>query len=755
MFRYILPFLGLAFVCCEQPMPKQTTAKVNVLDHVDPFIGTGFHGHTFPGPVMPHGMVQLSPDTKLNGWDASSGYHYADSTIYGFSHTHLSGTGIGDMGDVLLLPFTGGITEQKPVAMFSKSNEHAKVGSYKVAFNNFDVEAELTATTRAGLHRYTFGAAKEKRVLLDVGHLLQESWGHGNVVNKLEIIDNRTIRGLKYTKGWADKHKVYFYAEFSSPFTIDKMIVDGSENSQDLKNYEGKDIFTYLSFAELKDDSALLIKVGISPIDINGAEKNLKAEVPHWNFDKVKKDNQEAWKKELERILITTSNKDRLTIFYTAMYHTMIAPMIYQDVDGRYRGMDKQIHTVEEGETNYTVYSLWDTFRALHPLMTIINEEKSIDWANNLLLKYEQGGLLPKWPLSANYTGTMIGYPATANLADILSKYPESIDKKKALQASLASAAYNPDIIKLGDEPRKHRLMPLHNKYINEGVHIPADKITKSISYGLENAYYDWCIMQLAKMSENDSIAAVFKDRSKNYARYFNEETGFMRGKNADGSWVTPFSPRYSEHEHSDYVEGNAWQWSWFVPHDVEGFVNLYGSKENFATKLDSLFTVSSEMEGEHISGDITGLIGQYAHGNEPSHHIAYLYNYIGQGWKTQEIVDKILNDFYTTQPDGIIGNEDCGQMSAWYILSSLGFYQVAPGNPTYTIGRPLFDDVSINLDNGKVFKIKIENNSNQNTYVQQIKLNGELLDTPFFQHDDIMNGGELMITMGTKPKMN
>ncbi|SNZ00088.1 GH92 family glycosyl hydrolase [Flagellimonas pacifica] len=747
-------FTGTIIICAlscsqEQKSPKQ---QIDPLNYVDPFIGTGFHGHTFPGPVLPHGMVQLGPDTRLNGWDASSGYHYSDSTIYGFSHTHLSGTGIGDMGDILVLPFTEE-KENKPIATFKKSNEHAEVGLYTVKFDNYQVEAKLTATKRAGMHQYSYDPSTKKKLLLDLGHILQQTWGHSNTLNQLEIVNDSTIRGLKQSQGWAYDHKVYFYAKFSSSFAVEEIVVDSIMVNTELTEHEGRNIHTVLNFPSLKNDQSLMLKVGISAVDLMGAENNLKTEISHWNFDKVVSDAKEKWKNELGRIKVVTSNEKVLTTFYTSLYHSMIAPMLYQDVDGRYRGIDKKIHKTKEGEVNYTVYSLWDTFRALHPLMTIIDEPKSIEYVNNLLSKYEQGGLLPKWPLASNYTGTMVGYPAVANIADALSKKLPGIDSQLALKASITSSSYLPELIADEAEPRKKRVMSEHNKYINEGAHIPSDKITGSISYGLENAYYDWCISQIASFANNDSISKEFQQRALAYRQYFDSETGFMRGRNADGSWREPFNPKHSDHEHSDYIEGNAWQWNWFVPHDIEGFAQLYGGYDSFTMKMDSLFSTSSEIEGDNASGDITGLIGQYAHGNEPSHHISHMYTYAGQAWKTQKLVDQILKEFYTTEPDGIIGNEDCGQMSAWYILNAMGFYQVTPGKPEYVIGRPLFDKVEIPLGSGKTFSIITYNNSSENKYVQSAQLNGKELDELFFTHDDIKKGSTLEITMGNRPK--
>ncbi|MEX0316122.1 MAG: GH92 family glycosyl hydrolase [Allomuricauda sp.] len=747
----ILVSIIFCLTSCTQTQ-KDLEKPIDALSYVDPFIGTGFHGHTFPGAVVPHGMVQLSPDTRLNGWDASSGYHYSDSTIYGFSHTHLSGTGIGDMGDILVLPFTGN-EKEKPIATFQKANEHAEVGLYSVKFDNYKVESRLTSTERAGMHQYNYGPKSEKKMLFDLGHILQQTWGHSNIFNQLEIVNDSTLRGLKHSKGWAYDHKVYFYAKFSKPFVVDKVTIDSTVANNESVLHKGTNINAFLSFPSIKNKEPLLLKVGISAVDEKGAEQNLQSEIPHWNFDAIVANAKQKWKTELGRIKVETSDKEVLTTFYTALYHSFIAPMIYQDVDGRYRGMDKQIHIAEQGEMNYTVYSLWDTFRGLHPLMTIIDEPKSVDYVNNLLVKYQEGSLLPKWPLAANYTGTMVGYPAVANIADALAKNLPDIDLKLALEASITSGSYRPELINDEDEPRKKRVMTEHNKFINEGTHIPSDKITGSISYGLENAYYDWCISQIASFANNDSIAKQFQKRALGYRQYFDSETGFMRGKNADGSWREPFNPKHSDHEHSDYIEGNAWQWSWFVPHDIKGFAELYGGYEPFTVKLDSLFSTSSVIEGDNISGDITGLIGQYAHGNEPSHHITHMYTYAGQAWKTQELVDQILREFYTTEPDGIIGNEDCGQMSAWYILNAMGFYQVTPGKPEYVIGRPLFDKVEIPLENGEAFTITTKNNSLENKYVQSVKLNDEELDGLFFSHGDIKNGSNLVITMGNQPK--
>jgi len=740
----------ISLFACGNKESDENNKNESLVQYIDPFIGTGFHGHTFPGPVVPHGMIQLGPDTHLYGWDASSGYHYSDSTLYGFSHTHLSGTGMGDLGDFLILPFTGEIKD-KPIAIFDKKNEKAEAGYYSVKFSNYNVKAELTTTTRVGLHKYSYDKGTKKRVLIDVGHTLQTDWGNSNTINELEIIDNKTIRGLKQTKGWANTHKVYFYAEFSSPFTVDNTVVDDNEVSESNK-YKGKNVYSYFSFNDLKDGEALKIRVSISAVDEKGAEQNLKAELKNWDFDTVRKNASEMWNKELNKIIVKSDNEDQKTIFYTALYHSMIDPMIYQDVDGRYLGMDLKIHKNEEGITNYTVYSLWDTFRALHPLITILDEKLAGDFVNNLLLKYKQGGLLPKWPLASNYTGTMVGYPAVANIADAITKNIPGINTKLALEASITTASYRPELVEGSYSGKKACMMPF-NMYVEQNKFIPADKIDKSVSWGLEMSYYDWCIAQIAKVDGDKKAETKFEERANYYKLYFDKKTGFMRGKDSNGKWSEPFNPKYSSHEHSYYTEGNAWQWTFFVPHDINGFMNLYGGKEKFAEKLDTLFTTSSEILGETASADITGLIGQYAHGNEPSHHIAYMYTYAGQPWKTQKLVNQILTEFYTSKPEGIIGNEDCGQMSAWYVLSAAGFYQVSPGNPVYTIGRPLFDEVDISLDNGKIFKVITENNSAENIYVQKAFMNGKELDSLFFNHSDIKAGSTLKLVMGKNPK--
>ncbi len=735
----------LLFTGCEKE--EVLPAPFPLIQYVDPFIGTGFHGHTFPGPSLPFGMVQLSPDTRLPGWDASSGYHYSDSTIYGFSHTHLSGTGIGDMGDLLFLPFTGSPADTL-IGTFQKASEEATVGYYAVELQNFGVKAELTATPRTGMHRYTYPEHSTPMLLIDLGHILQANWGHKSLLGEIEIVDNQTLRGKRVSSGWAYDHPVYFYIQFSKPFTVvtakdRNKVVSGN-------SLTGKELKVWLRFPQ-DTDNTLLIKTGISPASKAGAQQNLIAENDGWNFAIIRQQAEQTWEAALRKIEIKTPLESVKKNFYTALYHCMLAPMLAQDVNGQYRGMDKEIYQAEEGFTNYTVFSMWDTFRSLHPLMNIIDRERTKIWINGLLQKYKEGGVLPKWPLAANYTGTMVGYPAVAVIADALAKDIDDFDVQLALEAAIASSTYQPDLIVKMEEPRAASLLPKHLHFIEQNGFIPADSIGQSVSYGLECAYYDWCIAQIARHAGNEEIERKYLERAKLYREYFDPAIGFMRGKLANGEWRSPFDPYFSDHEVSEFVEGNSWQWMWFVPHDVDGYIDLMGGQQAFANKLDELFTASSEITGENASADITGLIGQYAHGNEPSHHVTHFYNYVDQPAKTQEKVDEVLQTLYAPTPEGIVGNEDCGAMSAWYVLNALGFYPVCPGKTTYSIGRPLIDEALIHLENGKTFKIMVENNSLANKYIEKVSLDGELLEKPFFNNGAILSGGALTFKMTNK----
>ena len=736
-------------VSCQQPSaPDQFRDQ---LVYVNPFIGTGFHGHTFPGATRPFAMVQLSPDTHIMGWDASSGYHQDDRQIYGFSHTHLSGTGIGDLGDVALLPFSGE-DSIKPVATFRKETEKATPGYYAVHLDNFGVDAELTTTDRVGFHKYTYADPKERKVMLDLGHVLQPNWGHKIVDNEYLFVNDSTVEGTIKTQGWAHFHSVSYRITFSEKIETVYQFVDGVKRADSLflRINTDKDLKFHYKFAEKA--APLYAKVALSVVDPEGAEKNMAAELPGWDFEAIRKEAADQWNEALNQIQIDTFDPTILTNFYTALYHTMIAPFAYQDVDGRYLGMDKQVHQAQPGYVNYSVFSLWDTFRAFHPLMTLIQPKMATAWGKTLVQGYHEGGILPKWPLASSYTGCMVGYPATSVLADLICKNLAEGDMAEWAEAAERSSVYREDLAEKFKGTRELDLITRHPYYKEKYGFVPADSLPESVSWGLEMAYFDWCVAQIAAKAGKQEVADVYMKRASYYQRYLDPETKMMRGVMGDGSFRTPFNPRYSSHMKSDYTEGNAFQWSFFVPHDMDNYIAAIGGKRELETRLDTLFTTSSQIDGAEASGDITGLIGQYAHGNEPSHHMAYLYNWTDSPWKAQERLDFIMQHFYTNQPDGIIGNEDCGQMSAWYVMSALGLYQVCPGIPVYTLGRPMVNRAVLPLQ-GKPLEIVATNNSATNKYVQEIRLNGQTLETPFITHEQLMQGGKLEFVMSDQHK--
>lgn len=716
---------------------------------VNPFIGTGGHGHTFPGPVAPYGMIQPGPDTRIFGWDACSGYYYDDNTINGFSHTHLSGTGCGDYGDFLLMPTVGKqnwkITDPASQTLtyashFSHVNEKASPGYYSVYLDDYQVKAELTATPRAAMHRYTFPASGESGFILDLDYSLQ---GQKNNRMEVEVIGDTIIKAYKNTTGWAWDHQLCFYAVFSKPFQYtlkEDTLILGASGQKALQKK------VLLKFQTIENE-LVMVKMAISSVDVNGAAKNLQSEIPDWNFDRVVAQTRASWNNHLGRIKIKTTDQEQKTIFYTSLYHTGISPSMYSDVDGRYRGMDKKIYQTEKN--HYTIFSLWDTFRAFHPLMTIINPQKNDEFIESLMGKYREGGIFPMWELASNYTGTMIGYHAIPVVVDAWMKgNRDVVEGKELLKACLRSAEYDTTGILSTRYVRENALMPKSKWYKNTLGFIPCDSENESVAKALEYAYNDWCIARLAESLNENNIRDRYDSLALNYKHYYDAQTGFMRGKYADGSWRTPFSPNVSTHRNDDYCEGTAWQWTWFVPHDVDGLKKLMGGETEFLRKLNLLFSDNTPMEGDAISADISGMIGQFAHGNEPSHHIIHLYNYTSEPWKTQLYADSVLYHQYRNAPDGLSGNEDCGQMSAWYILNAMGFYQIAPGNPVYSIGRPMFDQIEIPLANGKVFNIKVHNNSQENKFIRSVKLNGKKLKTPFFTHQDILNGGVLEFEM-------
>ena len=728
---------------CQQP--STSPVLLDEAQHVDPFIGTGFHGHTFPGATRPHAMVQLSPDTHIMGWDASSGYHYDDNQIYGFSHTHLSGTGIGDLGDVALLPYSGE-DSIKPIATFKKETEKATPGYYAVHLDNFGINVELTSTDRVGFHKYSYDNPKERRVMLDLGHILQPNWGHRLVNNEYLFVNDSIVEGTIQTQGWAHFHTVSYRIAFSEPIETVYQYIGGKLRSDSLflRLNTAEDLKFHYKFAE--STQPLYAKVALSVVDTDGAEKNLAAELPGWDFEATCEASKEVWNKALNRIQIE-AEPEVMKNYYTALYHAHIAPFVYQDVDGRYLGMDKKVHTAPAGYVNYSVFSLWDTFRALHPLMTLIQPELASDWGEVLVQGYREGGILPKWPLASSYTGCMVGYPAVSVMADLVAKNLVTDDLNIWAEAGARSSVYRDDLAAKFKGTRELDLITRHPHFKETLGYVPADSVPESVSWGVEMAYYDWCISEIARKAGNQELAETYQKKGEYYKRYLDPETKMMRPIMADGSFRTPFNPRYSAHMKSDYTEGNAFQWSFFVPHDMDNFIAAIGGKQELETRLDTLFTTSSQIDGAEASGDITGLIGQYAHGNEPSHHMAYLYNWTDSPWKGQEYLDFIMRNFYTNLPDGIIGNEDCGQMSAWYVLSAIGLYQVCPGIPVYALGRPIVNKATLPMQNGTL-EILVHNNAAANKYVKEVKWNGKPLDKPFITHTELIQGGKLEFTM-------
>ncbi|MFH0865062.1 MAG: GH92 family glycosyl hydrolase [Bacteroidota bacterium] len=686
---------------------------------VDPFIGTGGHGHTYPGASMPFGMMQLSPDTRLTGWDGCSGYHYSDSVIYGFTHTHLSGTGCSDYGDILLMPMSGSYSfdNAKYSSSFSHENETASPGYYSVSIDN-GVQAELSVSKRSGMHQYIFPEGKTPYVILDLQHRDEV------IESYVEVVNDSTIQGLRRSKAWATDQWVYFIIRFSQPIVSYGLALNDTLKN-DLKKTEGKNVKAYFSFKNLPNN-ILKIKIAISAVSIEGAMKNLTSEIPGWDFIALKEAAKNAWNKELGKIDIEGGTTDQQKVFYTSLYHSLLNPNLYSDMDGQYRGRDNKIHTAV-GFDYYTVFSLWDTYRALHPLLTIIDKKRTNDFINTFIKQYEQSGLLPVWELSANETNCMIGYHAVSVIADAFLKGIKGYDTLTAFEAMKHSA--NTDLYGLG----------FYRKY----GYVPGDKESESVSRTLEYAYDDWCIAQTAnKMGYADDYANFIK-RAQSYKNIFDPSTSFIRAK-TNGGWYTPFIPA---EVNFNYTEANGWQYNFYVPQDISGFAELTGGKQKFSDKLDSLFYGKYKLSGRE-QADITGLIGQYAHGNEPSQHIAYLYNYVGKPWKTQELVHKIQTEMYSEKPDGLCGNEDCGQMSAWYVLSAMGFYQVCPGNEEFAFGTPLFRKVTLNLENGKDVIINAKNVSDKNYYIQSAALNGMDYQKSFITYSDIMKGGELSFEM-------
>lgn len=734
-------YAGLAcctlLASCDEKTEQKSELR-NLTQYVDPYIGTGDHGHVFMGANVPFGFVQLGPTNITSGWDWVSGYHITDSTIWAFTHTHLNGTGIGDLLDIGFMPVTGDVKLGKgdisdpksgQYSLFSHDKETAKAGHYAVHLDRYDIDVELTATKRVGFHKYTFPESADARVIIDLKTAL--NWD-APTDTYLKYENDSTISGYRFSKGWAKNQKVFFTAIFSEP--IKQFILsEGEEAKEGTELQADKGVFGQ-AFFDTKDQKELYVKVALSPVSIENAKLNMQAELPGWDFEQTIKDADKAWNEELNKIHIETGDEVVKRVFYTALFHTMIAPSEFGDVNNDYRGSDDKVYE-KANFKNYTTFSLWDTYRAAHPLMTIIHPEKMSDIINTMLHIYKEQGKLPVWHLMGNETDCMVGNPGIPVVADAILKGYTGFDKELAYEAMKNSAML--DERGLG--------------YLKEYGYIPYDKEPEGLSKGMEYALADWTIAQVAQQMGKTEDYEYFMNRSKAYKPYFDKETGFVRGLSSDGKFNEPFSPFVASHRVTDYTEGNAWQYTWLVPHDIQGLLDLFGSNEKFTEKLDSLFIVEGSL-GENASPDISGLIGQYAHGNEPSHHILYMYPYIGQPWKGADKIREVIDVMYHDQPAGLSGNEDVGQMSAWYILSALGFYQVEPAGGKYIFGSPIVNEASVRVKDGKIFKIIAKNNSAENKYIQSVTLNGKDYDKYYINFKDIEAGGTLEFVMGNQP---
>lgn len=729
-----VPVLSLCLASCGSSQRGQEMEDLT--QFVDSRIGTGGHGHVFYGANVPYGFIQLGPTSIPQSWDWVSGYHVSDSTVIGFPHTHLSGTGIGDLHDINVMPVVGEVTYSRGDAssyktgLWSYSNRSKEVvtpGYYRTHLSRYNVDVELTATKRVGFHKYTFLGNESPAIVFD---MVNGGCWDKTTEAVIRVVNDSTVSGYRYSKGWADDQRVFFRAEFSRKFDNVEFIVNDSVKEGDMA--KGAQLFARVNFAA-GNQEPVYMKVALSPTSEEGAQLNMQTELSGWDFEKTIADAKAAWNKELNKVKVYTTDEASKKIFYTSLYHTLFAPSEFCDVNGDYYGADKQMHK-DEGFVNYTTFSLWDTYRAAQPLMTILHPEKMSDIINTMLHIHQQQGKLPVWHLMGCETNCMVGNPGVPVVADAILKDIKGFDTELAFKALKESSM-------LPERGMEHRI---------EYGFIPADKMTEAIAYDMEYAIADWAVAQAAQKLGKQEDYEYFLKRSKSYKNYFDASTGFMRGKMLDGSWRTPFSPYASSHREDDYCEGNAWQYTWLVPHDVEGLVECFGSKEAFVNKLDSLFLANGDM-GEASSPDISGLIGQYAHGNEPSHHTVYLYTLVGQPWKTADRIKEILHTMYTDQPDGLSGNEDVGQMSAWYILSSFGFYQVEPAGGKFVFGYPNFDKVEIAVPAGK-FVIERENKGQQNNYIQGIVFNGTEYKKPWIEYADIMKGGELKFLMGDEP---
>jgi predicted alpha-1,2-mannosidase len=703
--------------------------------YVDPFIGTGGHGHTFPGACVPFGMVQLSPDNGSEGWDWCSGYNFSDTTIAGFSHTHLSGTGCGDWVDISVMPHTRHITDSGKYFKvgFNHKNEQAGAGFYSVRLNN-GVDVALTATERCGLHRYTFPKGSTPVVRFQLTYMINyDSATH----TYIKLVNDTTVIGYRFSSGWAKTQRVYFAARLSRP--AKRLRIFDKNTNMDAPSLAEGQTGRYngeLEFGDLKG-RPLFMKVALSGVSEGKALLALN-EIRGWDFNAVKVAAIKKWENEMARIDVKTKDERLKRIFYTALYHTCIAPTLFSDIDGEYKNADGKILKMKDGGQRYTVFSLWDTFRGLHPLFTITQPDRNKDIMNSMLAFCDETGLLPVWDLSTYETNCMSGYHAVPVLADAVLKNTPGVDPLRAFEA-MKKSAYQ-DVRGTAD----------YRKY----GFVPQDKAWYTVTKTLEYAFDDWCIAQVAQKLGKTDDYNLFMKKAAAYQTLFDKETGFIRAKNSDGSWSVPFDPYFTSTDGSKafYEEGNAWQYTFFVPHDVRGLASGFGSYQNFTKKLDALFSTTSELKGEQAPPDVSGLIGQYAHGNEPSHHIAYMYSFVGESWKTQKWVRAIIDSMYHDQPEGYSGNEDCGQMSAWGVWSMCGFYPANPGSGQYIFGSPVFDEVSIKVPSGKTMRVTAHNNGKENVFIQSVSLNGKPYTKVFIDHETLMQGGSLQFEMGPEP---
>ena len=722
----------LALGACTSKQPSQTSIDYTQL--VNPFIGTDFTGNTYPGAQTPFGMVQLSPDNGLAGWDRISGYFYPDSTIAGFSHTHLSGTGAGDLYDILFMPVTLPYKEAEGElgihSKFSHSEEEASAGYYRVKLQDYNINVELTATPRCGVQRYTFPKA-ESMVILNLKKAM--NWDF-TMDSHIELVDSCNIRGYRFSEGWARGQKVYFATRFSRPFK--SMELDNAEIKLKGEKVGTSNIARFMF--DTAEGEQITVVTALSGVSVEGAVKNLEAEAPHNDFDKYLATAKSDWNKHLQRIQVEGGEADDQVNFYTALYHSMIAPTIYSDVDGKYYGPDKQVHQAD-GWVNYSTFSLWDTFRAAHPLFTYTEPERVGDMVQSFIAFYEQNGRLPVWNFWGSETDMMIGYHAVPVIVDAYLKGIGNFDSEKALEACVATA--NIDEYRGIGSYKKNGYIPYNvtDKYNSENW---------SLSRTLEYAFDDFCIAEMAQKMGKTELANEFYKRSQNYRNVFNPATGFMQPIDDKGV----FQPNFNPDEYTAHIcESNAWHYFWSVQHDIKGLVSLTGGQDKFVAKLDSMFTYIPA-GNEELPIFSTGMIGQYAHGNEPSHHVIYLYNKVRQPWKTQKYAAQVMHELYFNAPAGLCGNEDCGQMSAWYVFSAMGFYPVNPVSGEYEIGTPLFPEMRLNLDNGKTFTVLAPNVSRENIYIQSVKVNGQPYDKSYITHQQIMDGATVEFVMGNQP---